>query len=379
MKRCLTLLILLTYGLCLGKTAAASQFKHAEFKPLGSGEKPRRIVAVDLRNRGILDLVVADYLSSGVSILFGNGDGTFQKATRFVVSSPVAIAAGDFNGDGYPDLAIVEAGGTGDSTVVIFLNDGKGSFRQKGQALCGVYTLAVTVGDLDGDGNLDVAVANKGFYAKQSSVMIFFGDGHGSLKHSVTYRMGSTGPAGIAAGDLNGDQFPDLAVTNISGNVVVMLNDGTGHFKKQVTYNAGGGEVVDVKIADLRNDGRNDLVVANGSRGMVVLLNKGNGTFDKYALYQPNFFNWQPPEACTVADFNLDGKLDVACAAQIDDSYFFYGKGDGTFRRGGQIHDTIGFDGGFSIASGDFNHDGAPDLAIPIEYDGKVAILLNTQ
>jgi VCBS repeat protein len=134
-----------------------------------------------------------------------------------------------------------------------------------------------------------------------------------------------------------------------------------------------------VKIADLRNDGRQDLVMADASRGMVVLLNKGDGTFGKPHLYQPTFFNWQPPEACTVADFNLDGKLDVACATSVNDGYYFYGKGDGTFKPGVEIEEAIHSDGGYSIASGDFNHDGAPDLAFTIEDNGKVAILLNTQ
>jgi hypothetical protein len=229
-----------------------------------------------------------------------------------------------------------------------------------------------------GDGNLDVAVANRGFN-RPGNVKVFFGNGKGQLGKPTTYAV-SGGPYGIAVGDLNGDGHLDIATAlGLGGSVAVLLNDGTGHFKKPVSYNAGGGEAVDVKIADLRRDGRNDLVIANLSQGMVVLLNKGNGTFGKPAIYQPTFQNWQPPEACTVADFNLDGKLDVACAPHLLDAYIFYGKGDGTFKTGIEINDTIQNQGGFSIASGDFNRDGAPDLAIPIEEYGKVAILLNTQ
>jgi hypothetical protein len=165
-----------------------------------------------------------------------------------------------------------------------------------------------------------------------------------------------------------------------NGSVAVLLNDGTGHFGKPVSYNAGGGEVVDVKIADLRHDGRNDLVVANGSLGMVVLLNNGNGTFGEPTIYHPTFFNWQPPDACTVGDFNLDGIPDIACASQEEDSYFFYGKGNGTFGKGIPIANTIKHQGGYSIAAGDFiTGNKAPDLAIPIDFDGKVAIMINTQ
>jgi hypothetical protein len=211
--------------------------------------------------------------------------------------------------------------------------------------------------------------------------MTFFGDGHGKLRSRKTYKMAGA-PVGIAAGDLNGDHHPDLAVTQFDkGSVAVLLNDGTGKFGKPVTDDAGGGEVVDVKIADLRNDGKQDLVIANLSQGMVVLLNNGDGTFGKPTIYLPCAGQppCQGPEAVAVADFNLDGHLDVAVATNFDDSYFYYGKGDGTFGKAIHLKDTIQFKGGYSIAAGDFNNDKAPDLAIPIQNYGKVAIMLNTQ
>jgi hypothetical protein len=95
--------------------------------------------------------------------------------------------------------------------------------------------------------------------------------------------------------------------------------------------------------------------------------------------YVPTCQNCIAPEACVVADFNLDGHLDVACATSIDDSYLFYGNGKGNFGPSIPIHDAIKFQGGHSIAAGDFNNDKAPHLAIPIQAYGKVAILLSTQ
>jgi hypothetical protein len=363
--------------LYVSQTGWAGQFKRAVYYP--AGERPRRVVAANFTRSGNLDLAVANYLTSEVSILLGNGDGTFQKAKRFSVSAPIGIAVGDFNGDGKPDLAIIESGGTGQSTVAIFLNDGAGNFHHAGSRLCGIYSISVAVGDFNGDGNLDLAVANRGF-DRPGNVKVFLGDGKGGLGKATTYSVAG-GPYGIAVGDLNGDGHPDIATAlDLGGSVGVLINDGTGHFLKPVTYNAGGGEVVDVKIADLRNDGRNDLVIADLSAGMVVLLNRGNGTFGKPTAYTPTFQNWQPPEACTVADFNLSGKLDVACAAQAEDSYLFYGKGDGTFGTAIAIADTIKNQGGYGIASGNFiTGDNAPDLAIPIEEYGKVAIMLNTK
>ena len=353
--------------------ASAGQFKPAVY--YHAGQRPYQVVATHLTNSGNLDLVVANYLTSQIFVLLGNGDGTFQPPIKLSIPSPVALAVGDFNGDGKEDLAVAEYGGTGKSAVAVLLGDGTGRFRVSATYPSGVETTGVTVADFNGDGHDDVAVANNA-----GSVKVFFGTGKGTLRNPTTYRLPGTNPISIAAGDLNSDGHPDLAVAEaIGGSVAVLLNDGTGKFLKPVTYSAGGGEAWDVKIADLRNNGDQDLVVANMSQGMVVLLNQGNGTFGKPTVYHPTFFNWQPPNACTVADLNLDGILDVACAAQAEDSYFFYGKGDGTFGNGIAIANTIKNQGGYSIASGDFNHDGAPDLAIPIEQYGKVAILLNTQ
>ena len=354
--------------------ASAGQFEKAAY--YHAGQRPCQVAAAQLTNSGNTDLAVADYLTSQIFVLLGNGDGTFQQPIKLSIPSPVALAVGDFNGDGKEDLAVVEYGGTGKSAVAILLGDGRGRFRVSATYPSGVETTGVTVADFNGDGHDDVAVANNA-----GSVNVFFGTGKGTLGKPTTYRLPGTNPISIAAGDLNGDGHPDLAVAEaIGGSVAVLLNDGTGKFLKPVSYKAGAGEVVDVKIADLRNNGDQDLVIANLSQGMVVLLNKGNGTFGKPAIYRPCAGKCSAgPEACTVADFNLDGKLDVACAAQAEDSYFFYGKGNGTFGTAIAIANTIKNQGGFSIASGDFNNDKAPDLAIPIEEYGKVAILLNTQ
>jgi hypothetical protein len=352
--------------------AQAPQFKHVVYYP--ADQLPYKVVATQLTTSGNVDLVFADYLSNQVVTLLGNGDGTFQKPMQFSAPSPTSLAIGDFNEDGINDLAVVESGGTGDGALAIFLGDGKGGFKLSGSSRTGGASICLAVADFNGDGHLDVAVSNN-----RGTVMTFFGDGHGKLGGRKGYKV-TGGPFGIAAGDLNGDHHPDLVATQVrNGSVAVLMNDGTGKFLKPLIYNAVGGEVVDVKIADLRHDGKEDLVVANLSAGMVVLLNNGDGTFGKATVYPPACQNCVAPEACVVADFNLDGHLDVACATNIDNSYLFYGQGNGKFGPSIPIHDTINFQGGFSIAAGNFNHGNAPDLAIPIQNKGKVAILLNTQ
>jgi hypothetical protein len=278
-------------------------------------------------------------------------------------------------------LAVTENNGTGDGSLAIFLGDGKGGFRLSASYQIGVASGFVTVADFNGDGHLDAAVTDQGFEGRGGDVIVFFGNGHGQLTRDATFKM-SQQPVGIAAGDLNGDRHPDLAVTLArDGTVAVFLNDGTGKFLKPVTYNAGGGEAVGVKIADLRHDGRNDLLVANLSKNeLAVLLNKGDGTFNPAQFYITGFSWGSGTEAVVIADFRLNGNLDVAAVNEIDNSVLLYGNGDGTFEPAVEIHDKIRSDGGYSIAAGNFiTGNKAPDLAIPIQDDGKVAIMINTQ
>ncbi len=300
----------------------------------------------------------------------------FSKPLKFSNPGPEQIAVGDFNEDGNLDLAVLEFGGTGHSVLALYFGDGNGKFRKGPTYILGIQGSYLAVADFNGDGHLDVA-ETKGGEGKNPNVMVFFGTGKGTFGKPTTYKVPGL-PGSIAAGDLNGDGHPDIAIAN-GGFVSILLNTGNGHFSKQIRYSAGNGETPNIVIADLRNNGDQDLVVANLSRGMVVLFNKGNGTFGKPTIYVALCQNCQGPEACVVADFDHDGNLDVACATEINDSYLFYGDGKGMFGPAIPIKDTIDFKGGDSIAVGDFNHDDAPDLAIPIQLKGKVAILLNTK
>ena len=368
----------ITILLLSSHAASAKQFGRTSYVKAGT-PRPYAIVIADFDNDGNLDIACTDFYEGEVSVLLGNGNGTFQAPIKFSAPSAIGLAVGDFNNDGLPDLVVVEFGGTGTGALGMFLGTGNGHFRNSTNYSVGIQPYSVAVGDFDANGNLDVAVADSNQNNKRGDVRVFMGTGKGTLKAPTIYPVKGA-PFGIAARDLNGDKFPDLAVTQeTAGSVAILLNDGTGKFLPPVSYNAGGGEVVNIKIADLRKNGDEDLVVANLSQGMVVLLNNGNGTFGEPTIYRPCSNNCQAPEACAAADFNLDGNLDVACATNSEDSYFFYGDGTGKFGPAIPINDAINFNGGYSIAAGDFNNDKAPDLAIPIELKGKVAIMLNTQ
>jgi hypothetical protein len=361
--------------------AATAQFKPVMFYKIGYEDKAYRLITGDFNNDGNLDLAVADYLSSRVSILLGNGDGTFQKPSAFPVPYPVALAAGDLTKDGNQDLLVVEYGGTGYSSLGVFLGDGNGHFREGGTYRLGIQSLSVTTADFNGDGRLDVAAANEGLNGKGGSVMVFLGNGDGTLKKPTTYGLPNY-PYWVETGDLNGDGHADLIVTEAAGGAVaVLLNTGNGRFQAPATYSTGGDLPISVAVGDVNHDGKPDLVVANENESVAVLLNEGHGTFGNASILS---FPWchnggscESPFAVVIADFNLDGNADIAAASLAGPSALFYGKGDGKFEAAVRIKDGMG--GGWSLAAGDFNHDGAPDLAIPFDATNRIAVMINTQ
>src|ERR1700682_492007 len=125
----------------MGIDALAAQFSRATY--YSAGLRPYQVVATHLTNSGNLDLAVADYLSNQIIVLLGKGDGTFQTPLKFSLPNPVALAAGDFNGDGKEDLVVVEYGGTGESAVAILLGDGTGKFRESASYPSGMETTGV--------------------------------------------------------------------------------------------------------------------------------------------------------------------------------------------------------------------------------------------
>jgi hypothetical protein len=375
MKRMTWTVLLAMVGLAiLPQTVLAGQFK----KPVyyAAPGLPVAVVTADFNNDTNLDLAVADFGNRSVLTLMGRGDGSFRKGPSFSVAAPytpAGLAVGDFDGDRTLDLAVVEYNGPANGKLGIFLGNGDGTFHQSAEYQVGFEPLSAAVADFDGDGHLDVAVTNEGVNGK-GSVIVFFGNGDGTFQKPTIYNL-SAYPYSVAAGDLNGDGRPDIAVAEYTAGVAVLLNRGGGKFGKAVVYPVNPANVTSVTIAELNHDQHPDLVVATFD-AVGVLLGKSGGKFQKTVLYSTTSISSGNPYAVVVADFNLDGNPDIATVLEAGNSALFYGKGDGGF--GKPIPIKLRKGGGLGIATGDFNKDHAPDLAI-ITNTAQVAILLNSQ
>jgi protocatechuate 3,4-dioxygenase beta subunit len=219
----------------------------------------------DFNGDGKLDLAVANEMSNTVSILLGNGDGTFQTAVNYDVGSyPRSVTAGDFNGDGKLDLAVANYFS---SNVSILLGNDDGTFQTAVNYSAGTNPSSVTTGDFNGDGKLDLAVANSG----GNTVSILLGNGDGTFQTAMNYGVG-TNPFSVTTGDFNGDGKLDLAVANSGGNTVsILLGNGDGTFQTAVSYGVGSYPYI-VTTGDFNGDGKLDLAVTNGSSNNVSIL-----------------------------------------------------------------------------------------------------------
>jgi phospholipase C len=232
---------------------------------------PVSIVAGDFNEDGNLDVAVANDVEPEVSILLGAGDGTFTPASTPAGEgiNPSAVSLGDYDQDGHLD--VTEVNNT-DLTLVALLGKGDGSFRTEGGTLpaTGQNPVATAAGDFNKDGYLDVAVANEA----GNTVSVFLGLGNGTFQYGQTYPSG-TNPAAIATADLNGDAALDLVTSNgASSTISLWPGDGTGNFGARADFPTGAGPA-GVAIADFNGDGRLDVAVANSSDATVSVLLQG--------------------------------------------------------------------------------------------------------
>ncbi|BAZ39064.1 Integrins alpha chain [Calothrix sp. NIES-4101] len=244
-----------------------------------AGDGPSGVSIGDINGDRQQDLVVTNFNGNNVSVLLGNGNATFAPPTNFVVASgsmdTARVEIGDINGDGKQDLAIVNYIS---SKILVLLGNGDGTFATPTEFTAQDAPAAVSIGDINGDGKQDLAVANYGYYGDTSvpnsnNISVLLSNGNGTFAAPVNFTAGN-GPEGISIGDINGDGKQDLAVANYkSNNISVLLGNGNGTFNTPINFITGNGPT-GVQIGDINGDGKQDLVVTNyDSNTISVLLN----------------------------------------------------------------------------------------------------------
>lgn len=360
-------LLFFVFATCSTPARADSLFD-APFTTVDVGDGPASIAVADLNADSRLDLAVVNRGDDSVSILLGNGDGSFEQgptlATRY---DPRGVAIGDLNADGHPDLAVANGAFF---SVSVFLGSGDGTFGPGATFECGADPSAVAIADWNSDGKPDLAVANS-FY---STVSILLGNGDGTFRRKTDFATGQE-PCSIAVGDLNGDSRLDLVTTNRpSHSVSILLGNGDGTFAPKADFEAGD-EPTSAAVADLNGDSRLDLVVANtielfGTASL--LLGNGDGSFGAPS----ECYSGYTPMAVAIADLNGDAKPDLAFPTQFFlGSYVtvVLGNGDGTF---GEPENFETGSGAQAMAIADFNGDSTPDAAVAASYSRMVCVHL---
>ena len=290
----------------------------------------------------------------------------FQPAVTYAVGkAPKGVATGDFNGDGKPDLAVANSGNpaTGDDgNVSVLLGNGDGTFQSATNSPAGKNPFTIATGDFNRDDKADLVLIDA------NGVGVLQGRGDGTFG-PLTYFPTVSGPLSLAVADCNGDNTLDLVVAAQS-SLSVLLGNGDGTFRPHVDYPAGG---LNVSAADINGDGKIDVITERPQSGggvlTTVLLGNGDGTFGNGIVTA----GFQLGRQLAVSDFNEDGKADVALGFIIPlrkGTLIMAGNGDGTFQ---QSSATLPLFGTTSVV--DFNGDGKSDLVIIDVHSRIVVLL----
>ena len=330
------------------------------------GEGAAEIVAADFDGDGTIDLATISTNDSAIALLLGKGDGSFEVEGLIPVpSGPTQLAGGDVNKDGKVDL-ITCNNNYSTGTITVLLSNGDGTFKQV-ESQAPAFASALGVADFNHDGKLDtVIVANNGLY-------LSLGNGDGTFQNPVAIANAPQNQynASIVVGDLNHDGKPDVVLSG----VWAMLGNGDGTFQNPILSFA---EATPMVIADINGDGEADVVAITNSGSVPVLLGNGAGRFmdvRTITLATPS----DSTSVGVAADFNGDGKLDMAVAEQYYPNgqvSVELGKGDGTFRQPivSALTSTAGSPN--LMLAADFNGDGKSDLIVEDNNGSGFQVLL---
>ena len=361
-------------------------FAHASGSPIAVAGGPDDVVVGDMNKDGKLDLVIASGRSKTVAVFSGLGDGRFRSdaVNQVTVSeSPGEMALGDVNSDGNLDLAFISHDSYG---VTMLLGDGKGGLSLAPNSPIVMkegehpHTHGLGLGDLNGDGKLDLATVN----STDNDVSLAFGNGRGAFTRApATFAVGPS-PYPMALGDVNGDGHLDIIATAtatgplraqklaLSRALTLLLNDGRGGFRSsQLALRSG--EPWSVAIGEINGDNKRDLVVTHHDKpDLSVLSGDGRGAFTEVSGSPFNFGQNAFPVA--LADVNHDGKQDALTASGEGVSVML-GDGRGAFRPAPSGSFVTGR-GTWNFAVADVNGDGKVDVVACSGEGNTVSVLL---
>jgi hypothetical protein len=376
-SRCLLLAVFIARG-----SFANAQFNAAPGSPFTVGLSPRSIIAADFNGDGIPDLAVVNSGANNVTVLVGNGAGGFSAASGSPFptgTNPVSLVAGDFNGDGTTDLAVANQSSNNVTVLLGSVASPPGTFggfiaAPGSPFAAGLSPGPLAIGDFTGDGKPDLAVVG-------SSISILEGNGLGGFSAGTPFAVG-TNPGSIAVGDFNKDGVLDLAVTtsgpNVGDNaVIILLGSGSGKFTAGKSYAIIFPFPSAVAVGDFNGDGIPDIVVGHSIQGgnggsVTELLGDGAGGFST----GPESNVGTRPQFMAVADFNGDGKLDTAVVNSLIQGTVSVLLGDGSGGFGPSA--VVASGSPVSLAVDDFNGDGTPDIATSSLTGNNVTVLLNS-
>lgn len=341
--------------------------------------QPNTVLTADVDGDGILDLAVLHQNSEYVSIRLGNGDGTFAAAVNHSVGSGLHVkhgAFGDINGDGFIDLVIATSSLS--TNLVSILNDGDGTFTvgTAFAATADFHPDFVGFADLDGDGDLDLMLSSQFQYFGSDVAGRMLNNGSGVFSGFNLWSVGSQ-PVSMTAADIDGDHDLDIAVANMNGNsITLLIMNGTGGLTTTRTISQDVSSPRAVAFHDVNGDGDLDMFVANHNGNNVLMFeNTGSiGSTAPFAFFPSSFSTGANtfPHKLAFADTDADGNTDMVVAGA--DLFIFPGNGSGGF----DAMETVALDfSPHSMAVADLSGTGSADFAFINLAGDELEIMLN--
>ncbi|MBF9239807.1 T9SS type A sorting domain-containing protein [Hymenobacter sp. BT683] len=366
----------------MASSAVGQTFAPVVAYPTGGAGTPYKVVAADVNGDGRPDAIVANSTTSTVGVLLGNGDGTFRTVTTYSVGAnrlPYSVAVADVNGDSWPD--IVTANNVLNFGVSVLLGNGNGTFRAAVSYPVGAYSFptGVAIADTDGDRRLDIVVVGTFVFAgtTEAFAKVLPGLSNGTFGSARTFSAGLIAPRDLVMADVNRDGRLDIVTeTPGRGAANVLLNSANNGFQQGVEYALGAGSrPFAVAVADVNGDARVDIVTANnGTASVGVLLNNGSGAFLPAMSYPLPSGN--QPTSAALADVTGDGRPDfLTTIFNTGEVAVLPGNGNGTFQPA--VAFATGASPG-SVAVADLNGDGRADVLTANRSANTLGVLLNS-